>query len=158
MGGAGREESVRAEIVPVGGLAALGCGAADGVAGEQPVWTGLGRRLPIKTDRLIGQLIRFAESKAGTGNVLVVLFEDMKKDLPSIVRQVSGFLGVAPLSEPEVALVVEKCGFTYMQAHQGLFEMHPPHILQVDAELFVQGTTDRHRDVPADLRRRIGAW
>lgn len=91
-------------------------------------------------------------------NVLVVMFEDMKKDLPAVVRQVAAFLGVAPLSAEEVAAVVEKSGFTYMQTHQDHFEMHPPHILQVDAELFVRGTADRHRDVPADTRKRIAAW
>ncbi len=92
------------------------------------------------------------------GNVLVVLFEDMKRDLPAVVRQVAGYLGIGPLSEPEISLVVEKCGFGYMQAHRELFEMHPPHVLQVDAELFVRGTADRQDDVPAEVRGRIGAW
>jgi len=92
------------------------------------------------------------------GNVLFVHFEDMKRDLPAIVRQVEGFLGVAPLTEGERARVVEKCGFAYMQDHQGSFEMHPPHILQTNASLFVRGTADRHKDVPADVRRRLNAW
>lgn len=91
-------------------------------------------------------------------NVLVVLFEDMKKDLPSVVKQVAAFLGVAPLSEPEIDLVVQKCGFQYMQTHQDLFEMQPPHILQVDAELFVRGSAERHKDVPAEARERLAAW
>ncbi|MEO8130399.1 MAG: alkaline phosphatase family protein, partial [Bryobacteraceae bacterium] len=34
------------------------------------------RDIAIQTDRIIGQLIRFAESKAGVGNVLVVLTAD----------------------------------------------------------------------------------
>ena len=34
------------------------------------------RDISIQTDRLIGQLIRFAESKAGAGNVLVILTAD----------------------------------------------------------------------------------
>lgn len=95
---------------------------------------------------------------ARDSNVLVVLFEDMKKDLPSVVKQVAGFLGVTPLSDAELALVVEKCGFQYMQTHQDLFEMHPPHILQVDAELFVRGTAERHKDVPAETRERLAGW
>ncbi|MEP7347028.1 MAG: sulfotransferase domain-containing protein [Gemmatimonadaceae bacterium] len=91
-------------------------------------------------------------------NVLFVYFEDMKKDLPGIVRRVAAFLGVPPLSDQELANVVHKCGFKYMQEHQDNFEMHPPHILQSDAELFVSGSADRHKDVPEDVRRRIAAW
>ncbi len=91
-------------------------------------------------------------------NVLFLFFEDMKKDLPGVVRQVAEFLGVAPLTEGELAQVVTKCGFAYMQLHQGNFEMQPPHILQADAELFVRGTADRHKDVPAEVQRRLLAW
>jgi hypothetical protein len=91
-------------------------------------------------------------------NVLFVHFEDMKKDLAGIVREVAAFLGVAPLSDEETARVVEKTGFRYMQQHKDAFEMNPPHILQTDAELFVRGTADRHRDVPEDVRQRLSAW
>ena len=91
-------------------------------------------------------------------NVLFIYFEDMKKDLPGIVRRVADFMGVAPLSEEEVANVVHKCGFKYMQEHQDNFEMHPPHILQSDAELFVSGSAERHKDVPEEVRKRIAAW
>ena len=54
---------------------------------------------------------------------------------------------VASLTDAEVARVVEKCGFKYMQEHQENFEMHPPHILQTNAELFVAGTADRFPDL-----------
>ena len=91
-------------------------------------------------------------------NVLVVQFEEMTRDLPAIVRRVASFLGVAPLSDAELARVVEKCGFKYMQKHQKLFEMQPPHLLQTNAKLFVRGTADRHKDVPADMRARILHW
>ena len=91
-------------------------------------------------------------------NVLYVFFEDMKKDLPGIVRRVAEFLGVAPLTDAELARVVEKCGFAYMQQHQDNFEMHPPHILATNAELFVAGTADRHKDVPAEVKARLAAW
>lgn len=91
-------------------------------------------------------------------NVLFVFFEDMKKDLPGIVRRVADFLGVAPLTDEELANVVHTCGFKYMQEHQDNFEMHPPHILQADAELFVSGSAERHKDVPDEVRRRIAAW
>ncbi|MGD8276801.1 MAG: sulfotransferase domain-containing protein, partial [Gemmatimonadota bacterium] len=98
-------------------------------------------------------------AKARTAdNVLFVHFEDMKKDLAGIVRQVAGFLGMTPLTDAEVAEIVRKTSFGYMQQHKGSFEMNPPHILQTDAELFVRGTADRHKDVPGDVRARIGAW
>lgn len=91
-------------------------------------------------------------------NVLFVHFEDMKRDLPGVVRQVAGFLGVEALTDAELERVVHKCGFDYMQRHKEAFEMHPPHILATDAELFVKGTADRHKDVPDEVRRRILGW
>jgi Sulfotransferase domain len=91
-------------------------------------------------------------------NVLFVHFEDMKRDLPGVARQVASFLGVRPLSDRELGGVVHKCGFGYMQEHKWTFEMHPPHILAVDAELFVRGTADRYKDVPDAMRRRIVEW
>jgi hypothetical protein len=91
-------------------------------------------------------------------NVLLVQFEEMTRDLPATVRRVVDFLRVAPLSDAELARVVEKCGFKYMQRHQNLFEMQPPHVLQTNAKLFVRGTADRHKDVPSDMRTRILRW
>lgn len=91
-------------------------------------------------------------------NVLFVYFEDMKRDLGTVVRQVADFLGVAPLSAEELAAVVHKCGFAYMQEHQDMFEMHPPHVLQTNAELFVSGSADRYKHVPADVRARVASW
>jgi hypothetical protein len=91
-------------------------------------------------------------------NVLVVQFEDMKADLAHVVRRVAAFLGVAPLDADELALVLEKCSFGYMQRHSTTFEMHPPHLMQADAQLFVRGSADRHNDVPEPVRERIRAW
>lgn len=91
-------------------------------------------------------------------NVLFVYFEDMKKDLGAIVTRVAEFLGVAPLTDEELADVVHKCSFAYMQEHQDNFEMHPPHILQSNAELFVSGSAERHKDVPEEVRSRIARW
>jgi hypothetical protein len=91
-------------------------------------------------------------------NVLFVFFEDMKRDLAGTARRVAEFLGVAPLADAELARIIEKCGFRYMQEHQDNFEMHAPHILQTNAELFVSGTANRHEDVPEDARERTRAW
>lgn len=106
------------------------------------------------TDHVKGWWARSREAD----NVLFVHFEDMKSDLAGVVREVAAFLGVAPLTDAEMAQVVEKCGFAYMQRHKDAFEMNPPHILQTDAELFVRGTADRHRDVPVEVRQSLGEW
>lgn len=91
-------------------------------------------------------------------NVLFVGFEDMKRDLRAVVVQVAAFLGLQPLQDDEIGRVVHKCGFKYMKEHSAAFEMHPPHILQTDAELFVSGKADRHKDVPDEARERVLGW
>lgn len=106
------------------------------------------------TDHVAGWWRRAQESPS----VLFLSFEEMKRDLPGVVRRVADFLGVAALDERELAQVVHKCGFAYMQEHQDVFEMHPPHILQTNAELFVSGTADRYKNVPAEVRERIARW
>jgi aryl sulfotransferase len=91
-------------------------------------------------------------------NVLFVHFEEMKRDLAGVVGRVAEFLGVRPLDDAELSQIVHKCGFAYMQEHAHAFEMHPPHILAIDAALFVKGTTDRHADVSGDRRGRLLKW
>jgi len=91
-------------------------------------------------------------------NVLFVRFEDMKRDLAAVTREVTRFLRRPPLSEAELAQVVHKCGFQYMQQHDEAFEMHPPQLLGADAKLFVRGTADRFQDVPDAMRRSLLDW
>ncbi len=91
-------------------------------------------------------------------NVLFVAFEEMKRDLAGTAQRLADFLQVAPLSERERAEVVRKSGFAYMRQHDEAFEMHPPHILATDAELFVSGGVQRHEDVPAEVKQRIAEW
>jgi Sulfotransferase domain len=91
-------------------------------------------------------------------NVLFVHFEDMKKDLPAVIRQVASFLKVRPLSDEEVASVADKCSFRYMQDHESSFEVLPPHILQARANEFVSGSADRHREIPDNVRLRVVGW
>ena len=106
------------------------------------------------TDHVLGWWRWSIEQK----NVLFVYFEQMKKDLPAVVRQVAAFLGVTPLSDEEVASIADKCSFRYMQDHQEAFEMQPPHILQSRAKLFVSGSAERHLDVPEEVRLRVVSW
>jgi hypothetical protein len=62
---------------------------------------------------------------------------------------------VKPLTDQELQQVVEKCGFAYMQEHKNNFEMQPPHVMQTNADLFVRGTADRHKDVAPEVRKRL---
>ena len=91
-------------------------------------------------------------------NVLFVRFEDMKTDLVPVIRQISDFLGIDPLDDEEMGQVTRKCGFEYMRDHKDAFEMHPPHILAVDEQMFVRGTADRHKDVDEETGARVLDW
>ena len=93
-------------------------------------------------------------------NVYVVHFEDMKRDLPGVIERVATFLDVRPLSTEEVASIVHKCGFAYMQSHESSFARQPPHILQAreGSRRVVSGSAARDRDVPEDLRLRVSSW
>jgi hypothetical protein len=91
-------------------------------------------------------------------NVLFVRFEDMKSDLVAVARRVAEFLDVRPLTESELAAVAGKCSFAYMRQHADAFEMHPPHLLQEAGAFFVSGRSDRHRDIPPEVGKRIADW
>lgn len=91
-------------------------------------------------------------------NVLFVRFEDMKQDLPSIIREVAAHLGVQELTDAEIDEIAMTCSFEYMREHKDVFEMHPPHLLSVDGPMFVRGTSDRHGDLRDELRNRIVDW
>jgi hypothetical protein len=98
------------------------------------------------------------ERSRSVQNVLFLRFEDMKQDLAGIAQRVAAFLGVTPLCPDELANVLHKCSFEYMQEHQDNFEMHPPHIGQVAPRFFVGGNANRLKDVPPDVSDRIAAW
>ena len=90
--------------------------------------------------------------------MLFVGYEEMLADLDGVVRRVTAFLGVNPLSDAERAAVVAKCSFRYMKQHQEAFEMHPPTILGTDVQYFIKGTTTRHEDVDPARRLRLARW
>lgn len=91
-------------------------------------------------------------------NVLLVRFEDMKQDLKSVVREVSNFLELAPLNDFELENICTRCSFEYMQKNAEVFEMHPPHLLQMPGRLFVSGKVDRYSDIPPNVRWLIAEW
>jgi hypothetical protein len=57
-------------------------------------------------------------------NVLVLLFRDMKRDLPSAVRQVADVMGVR-LTSDEMSAVIEKSTFSYMSRIEHKFTAIP---------------------------------
>lgn len=91
-------------------------------------------------------------------NVLLLRFEDIVGDPAAACRRIARFLDVPPLSESELASVVEKCSFAPMRANVDVFEMQPPHILQAANPFFASGKTDRFNDIPTEIRRRIIDW
>jgi hypothetical protein len=91
-------------------------------------------------------------------NVLFLTFEEMKADLTGVVHRVADFLGVEGLLGQEVQEITHKCSFQYMRRHQSAFEMHPPHLLAVDAQLLVQGSSNRYQDLTAEANERILRW
>lgn len=91
-------------------------------------------------------------------NVLLVRYEDMASDLAAVAERLAAFLDVPPLTQPELAAVVQKCRLEYMRSHADVFEMHPPHLLQTVKPLFGDGRKDRARDVPTDVARQILDW
>ena len=91
-------------------------------------------------------------------NILIVRFEDMKHDLPSVVSTVAKFLHVELPTDAQMARIIEKCSFDYMRTNADVFEIYPPHLLRLSDHFFVRGTAQRYRDLPADVRERILTW
>ncbi len=96
----------------------------------------------------------FWEWSQRRSNVLFVHFEEMKDDLPEVVRRVAAFLGVA-LSAEELERVVEKCGFQYMKEREGVFEMTPPTFFSVGGTFFKSGKLHDEERVGEKARARI---
>lgn len=88
-------------------------------------------------------------------NVLFVHFEEMKRDLPSVIDRVASFLDV-DLTAGERQLVAERCSFAYMHDHEEFFEMAPPTMFSVSGGRFLtSGEDTRDKDVTPAVRQRI---
>ena len=96
-------------------------------------------------------------------NVLFLHYEEMLRDLPGAVDRVASFLG-APLTSEEREAVVAKSGFDYMKAHEEVFEMAPPGLLNDFGRaaggggFLVSGHAERGRDVGEAGRARIESF
>lgn len=91
-------------------------------------------------------------------NVLLVRFEDMRRDLESVVKRVAEFLQVPPLDAGEMARVLDQCSFEHMRRHADVFEMHSPHLLQAPGRHFVSGKVNRYEDIPEEARWEVLDW
>jgi len=90
-------------------------------------------------------------------NVLFVHFEEMKRDLPTVIQQVAAFLDVV-LTDAEQVQVAEKCSFDYMKAHEDQFEMMPPSLLASGDTFFKSGSLHRHASLDSAHKARILAF
>jgi hypothetical protein len=98
---------------------------------------------------------RWAQERS---NVLFVHYEQMLDDLPGIVRQVANFLDT-PLTDAELARVVERSGFEYMKEHEGVFEMTAPTPFSHRGTYLKGGVkSQRDRDVGEAERQTVLAF
>jgi hypothetical protein len=91
-------------------------------------------------------------------NVLLVHFEEMKRDLRGVAERISSWLNLEPLAPAEREFVLDHCSYSWMRDHAEWFESQPPHLLRAHPHLLIKGTLDRHRDVPEPQAMRIAAW
>ena len=91
-------------------------------------------------------------------NVQFFHFEEMRRDLPGVVRRLAAFLEIE-LDEAQLARIVEKAGFDYMKVHEAQFEMMvPPNFFSVGDSLFKSGSAQRHEEATATEKARISAF
>jgi len=95
------------------------------------------------------------EASARHDNVLFIHFEEMKRDFASVQERVEAQLGLT-LTPDERARVAERCGFTYMQAHEEQFEMAPPTMFSVSGGKFLaSGRESGAGSVPPAVQTQI---
>lgn len=90
-------------------------------------------------------------------NVLFFHFEDLKRDLTPVIREVAQFLD-CDLTRGERSAVADKCSFSYMKSHEAQFEMIPPSFFSANETFFKSGSIQRHADVEATQKERILAF
>lgn len=81
-------------------------------------------------------------------DVLLLHYADMLADLPAAGRRVAAFLDLPPLSDANLATVVERCSFDYMKAHAEDVTPGGGKVLRGGAPAFMhKGTNGRWRGV-----------
>ena len=87
-------------------------------------------------------------------NVLFLHFEELKRDLPAVIRRLADFLN-CNLTESELVRVAEKGSFRYMKARESKFEMIPPNFFSAGSTFFKSGSLQRHEDAAAAQKEHI---
>lgn len=88
-------------------------------------------------------------------NLLLVHFEDLRRDLPAQMRRIAAFLDI-PIDEARFPTMVEHCGFDWMKANAAKAAPLGGAFWDGGAEQFInKGTNGRWRDVltPEDNQR-----
>jgi len=89
--------------------------------------------------------VRSFWSRRHDPNVLLCCYEDMKRDLPSEVRRVASFMGLAG-DEERIAIATEHASFAFMKQHKAKFdELAPSLALRKLRGLSVDGWKDKVR-------------
>ena len=88
------------------------------------------------------------------GNVLFLHFEEMKQDLPQVIKKMADFLEY-DLTDDEVSIVAEKASFKYMSENWELFEMSPPVPYSSDQPFFKSGAIKRKSPFSDDQKEKI---
>ncbi|MBI1181105.1 MAG: sulfotransferase domain-containing protein [Alphaproteobacteria bacterium] len=80
-------------------------------------------------------------------NVLMVHFDDLKRDMPGEIRRIAAFLDI-PVDEDRFPAIVEHCGFDYMKRHAAMSAPLGGAFWDGGAATFInKGTNGRWRDV-----------
>lgn len=87
-------------------------------------------------------------------NVLFVHFEELKTDLPEMIRTVAEFLGVA-LDADAVQRIADKSSFRSMKAQEAYLEMLPPSFFSVGQSFFKRGILHHQEELDAGTRERV---
>ncbi len=87
-------------------------------------------------------------------NVLFFHFEELKKNLRSVIVRVAEFLN-CELTDSEISKILTKCSFSYMKEHEEWFEMTPPTLFSAQNTFFKSGSAKRHQSVDISHQKKI---
>jgi aryl sulfotransferase len=80
-------------------------------------------------------------------NVMLIHFNELKRDLPGQIRDIADFLDI-PIDETRFPVLVEHCSFDWMRAHSSLVVPRGGANWEGGGETFIhKGTNGRWRDV-----------
>lgn len=96
----------------------------------------------------------WSDRREKQSNVLFLHFEEMKRDLPGVIRRVVAFLGV-DCSDAQIETFAAKSAFDFMKKNEERFEMLPPNFFSTGEAFLKSGAIDRHRSLTDEERDRV---